>query len=297
VTIVPKAPIFTDDAATDQGYINVRAASNDHMRQARENCELLWEFYEELADNEFRTELRTNFDARYWEMYLTTTLMFEGYGVCCPKPGPDVGITVNELRIWFEATSPTRGADGAPDQVPEVRFDGRAYDVPNEKMILRYLNSISEKHRQHAMWLKQGIVRPEDAFVIAINPRRLGHDHADTVPPCILQAGFAVGPQYVVIDRETIKQVDSGFHFRDTIAKASGAIVATGAFQQNQYAVLSALLCSRVDAVNQPEQMGEDFQLAPNPNSIVPLPAEFRLPGTYFKVVRAENGYDVTPVK
>lgn len=285
-----KAPIFTDDAATDQGYINVRAANNDHTRRARENCELLWDFYEEYADNEFRTELRSNFDVRYWEMYLTTTLMFQGYDVRCPKPGPDVGISVDGLRIWFEATSPTRGADGAPDQVPQVKFDGMAYDVPNEKMILRYLNSISEKHRQHAAWLKQGIVKAEDAFVVAINPRRLGHDHADTTPPRILQAAFAVGPQYIVIDRETMKQVDSGFHFRDAITKASGAAVTTGVFQHEQYVVLSGLLCSRIAVVNRLEELGADFQLVPNPNSTVQLPPEFRLPGTHFKVERAKNG-------
>ena len=141
---MPNLPLFTDDLATDQGYINVRAAGDDRMRGVRENCELLWEFYEEHADNEFRTELRSNFDVRYWEMYLTTTLLLEGYEVKCPKPGPDVGIEIDGVRIWFEATSPTRGADGAADQVPEAKFDGKAYDVPNEKLVLRYLNSISE---------------------------------------------------------------------------------------------------------------------------------------------------------
>ena len=64
------------------------------------------------------SELRSNFDVRYWEMYLTTFLIREGYEVCCPRPGPDVGIKFKDRRIWFEATTPTRGAEGQADQVP-----------------------------------------------------------------------------------------------------------------------------------------------------------------------------------
>ena len=186
------SPLFTDDDAKDISYCNVRAARNNYTRKARENCELLWTTYENYADPEFRIEIRGNFDARYWEMYLTTYLIKQGYKVKCPKPGPDVGIVFARRRIWFEATSPLRGADDAADQVPALKAVALGEQpvvdtVPNEKMVLRYLNSISEKRRQHTSWLKQGIVSPEDAFVIAINPRRLGHEIADTDPPRILQ--------------------------------------------------------------------------------------------------------------
>jgi hypothetical protein len=293
-------PLFTDDAATDIGYLNVRAARNDHARKARDHCEHLWEIYEQYADAEFRTEFRSNLDARYWEMYLTTFLIREGYEVLCPKPGPDVGIEVDRCRIWFEATSPTRGADGTADQVPEMRAVAShempvVQDVPNERMVLRYLNSISEKQRQYASWLKEGTVSANDAYVIAINPRRLGHEYADTQPPRILQAAFAVGSPYVVIDRDTLKQVDSGYQFRDHIKKASGAAVTAGVFHQDEYSALSGLLCSRVDVVNQPKEMGHDFQLVPNPNTKIPLPKAFRLKGTYFRIDRTKDGYTATP--
>jgi hypothetical protein len=62
----------------------------------------------------FLVEIRSSFDVRYWEMYLTMALIDLGFDVLCPKPGPDVGIEVDGQRIWFEATSPSRGADGAP---------------------------------------------------------------------------------------------------------------------------------------------------------------------------------------
>jgi hypothetical protein len=298
--MMAKARLFTDDPAADTSYINVRAATNDYTRKARENCELLWDKYEAYADPEFRIEIRSNFDVRYWEMYLTTFLIGEGYVVHCPKPGPDVGIDFEGHRIWFEATCPSRGKDGTPDQVPEVKpvrlgDPPVMYDVPNEKLVLRYLNSISEKQRQHASWLKQRTVSPDDAFVIAINPKRLGHEMGDTSPPRILQAAFALGSPYIVIDQKTSKPVEAGYQFRDEIAKASGSAVSTGVFHQTEYSGLSGLLCSRVDVVNQPEKMGDEFQFVPNPEAKVHLPEVFRLKGTFFRIERVEDSYIATP--
>jgi hypothetical protein len=50
-----------------------------------------------------------------------------------------------------------------------------------------------------------------------------------------------------------------------------------------------------VDAVNRPDRMGDDFQLVPNPQASVPLPATFRLRGTYFRIKQAKDGYIATP--
>jgi hypothetical protein len=278
---------------------------------ARAHCEYLWIFFQHHADLEFRNELRSNFDARYWEMYLTTSLILTGYEVTCPKPGPDVGIMYRGQRIWFEATSPTRGADGAPDQVPEMKVAalGEAPvvdDVPNDKILLRYLNSISGKYKdQYPNWLKKGIVSDKEAFVIAVNPREIPFEYADTSPPRILQAGYTVGAPYVVVDRKTLEATGSGYHFRDNIAKEpkkdvkegeAPAKVATGVFQQKEYEGLSALLCSRADAANRSGEMGDDFQLAPNPHARVPLPTGFQLRGVYYDVKAVKDGYDVTPV-
>jgi hypothetical protein len=302
--------LFMDGDASDPAYRNIRDAKDGVLRLARSHCEYLWIFFQHHADREFRNELRSNFDARYWEMYLTTSLILAGYSVTCPKPGPDVGIIHRGQRIWFEATSPTRGADGAPDQVPEMKVAAPGeppvvYDVPNEKITLRYLNGISVKYKeQYANWLKTGVVSDKDCFVIAINPRQIRFDYADTQPPRILQAGYTVGSPYLVVDRESGKASGSGYHFRDHLVKApkkdakegdEPAKVATGVFQQQEYNGLSALLCSRVDAVNRPEEMGDDFQLAPSPHAKVPLPNGLWLRGVFYEAKSVEGRYDVTP--
>jgi hypothetical protein len=110
-----------DGPASDPAYINIRDANGRILRSARSHCVYLWILYQHHADKQFRTELKSSFDPRYWEMYLTMSLIFAGYEVTCPKPGPDVGIMHGGCRVWFEATTPTRGDLDNPDQVPELR--------------------------------------------------------------------------------------------------------------------------------------------------------------------------------
>jgi hypothetical protein len=224
---MPKKPLFTDEPATDISYTNIRDGRDSIMRAARDDCEALWETFEPYADVHFLTQIRSNFDERYWEMYLTVYLIQEGYDVVCHKTGPDAGINVDGHRIWFEATSPSRGT--GEDQVPDlvsttVEQEVVMREVPNDKMLLRYLNSISDKYaNQFASWTEQKIVDPKDSLIIAINPKRLRHEIVNADPPRILQAAFAVGSPYVVLDEVTAKPVASGYQFRDTIKKVSGS--------------------------------------------------------------------------
>jgi hypothetical protein len=297
---VAKSKFFIDDPATDPAYINVRAAENAFTRKARQNCEELWEIFEPHADPEFLIEIRDNFDARYWEMYLAVFLIRKGYDVYAPKPGPDIGIRFLGCRIWFEATCPERGAAENLDQVPDLRVapPGEVpvvQDTPNEQLVLRYLNSISVKQQQWDSWLKHRIVAPEDAYVVAINPRRLRHEFGDTDPPRILQAAHAIGPPYIALDPKTGEPSDVGYQFRDKIKRKSGAEVSTGVFLMKEYANLSGLLCSRIDVANQPEKMGLDFQLVENRWVKAPMPDWFRLEGTFFRIDYTGDGYVAVP--
>ena len=292
-----RTPLFTPGDAADPSYRNLRDGTSERLRQARAHCEYLWQFFEHCADPEFLTELRSRFDARYWEMYLTVSFILAGYQVTCPKPGPDVGIIYRGRRVWFEATSPTCGDPSSPDYITSPPSDGQVHEVPNERIILRYLNSISEKYdRQYEAWLRKGTVSDKDCFVIAINPRAIPFDIADTNPPRILQAAYTVGAPYMEISRKTLTAVGGGYHFRDHIVKTPGekpeqgtgsrepAKVSTGVFQDKEHLGLSALLCSRIQAASRHGEFGDDFQLVPNPHARVPLPEAFRLRGTYYAV-------------
>jgi len=292
-------PFFTNDQAVDPGYSAIRDGSDPRLKSAKAHCDYLWIFFERHADKEFRTELRRTFDARYWEMYLTTSLILAGYEVICPKPGPDVGIIYRGQRIWFEAVAPDCGHPGKPDSVP-TEVEGEA---PEERIILRYLNGISSKYKdQYSKWVAKGTVSHKDTMVYAINPWAIPWDHSDSDPPRILQAAYNVGPPNVEVDPTSMKVVASGYEFRGFCRKApkqqgeEGEKVPTGVFQQKEYAWLSGLLCSRAEAVNRPAEMGADFQLAPSLHATVPLPEGFRLQGTYYATKQVENRYQVTPI-
>jgi hypothetical protein len=209
--------LFTEGDAPDPAYRNIRDGTDARLRLAKSHCEYLWIFFERHADREFRTELRRTFDARYWEMYLTAALILSGYELTCPKPGPDVGIIYRGQRIWFEAMSPDCGDPSKPDSINEPV----AGPVPEEKIILRYLNSISTKHRdQYSKWREKGTVSEKDAMVYAINPWAIPFDHTDGDPPRILQTGYTLGGPSLEVNRASLKAVGSGYYFRDVILKA-----------------------------------------------------------------------------
>lgn len=146
--------------------------------------------------------------------------------------------------------------------------------------------------------MKNGAVAEGDAFVVAINPVLLQHEWGgDAMPPRILQAAYQAGPPFVRISRETLEVTEVGYETRTGIKKASGSEVRTGVFDDPDYEALSGLFCSRVNVANpHPEFIGADFQLAPNPRAIAPLPDKFRLDGTYFEFAESEEAYSITPV-
>jgi hypothetical protein len=285
---------FSPGDAEDISYRNLRGSSDPRIAWARAQCEQLWCEFEPFADEHFLIEVRRNFNSRFWEMYLAVTLRRLGYDIHCPKPGPDVGILVEGNRVWFEAVAPKAGDPDFPDSVPDLAF-GQMNWVPNEKIVLRYLNAIQKKlTEQYPRWLLSGAVSDRDAFLVAINPRDIPHDMWDTIPPRIVQAAFPVGAPYVSIDGRTGNKLREGYQHRIAITKSGGAQVPTGAFMHESGIALSGLLCSRVDAANQPEEMGGNFQLVPNPLARVQMPHSFRLPGQYFPVVRDGDCLTVT---
>ena len=97
------------------------------------------------------------------------------------------------------------------------------------------------------------------------------------------------------MERETLKPIRTGYQSRDKIMKKSEASVDTGVFQREEYRGLTALLCSRAEVANRPNEMGGDFQLAPNPNATVQLPDGFRLRGIYYDAKKTQDRYEVSP--
>ena len=80
-------------------------------------------------------------------------------------------------------------------------------------------------------------------------------------------AAYGVGPQYVVLDRDSGKAVESGFKHRPQILRDSGAPVDLAPFLHAAFAHVTGTLVSAADAANYPAPLGLDFMLLPNPNA------------------------------
>jgi hypothetical protein len=269
-------PLFASGPATDTSYINLRDGKTERTLAARDFAERLWAEYSEFADPNFLKEIRRDFHARFWEMYLTCSLREgeakRGYHLSCPKPGPDILLESDGRRLWVEAVTATDGAPGLPDSVVEPNPGGSGR-IPEEKIVLRYTNAMREKYKKYLQYLRHGIIRGTDAFVIAINAARLSYRWARAAndAPRFLKALYPLGPYQLLLDKRTGKIVGSGNEPRFQIAKASGAEVPVQAFLDRRYRAISAVLCSFADAGSYGGALGFDFEVALNPMSRCPI--------------------------
>lgn len=115
-------------------YEGMYRPSGDHFRvlsKARAHCEDLWIDFQEFADPNFRAEFAYRTHERWFEMYLTVSLIRAGHKVICRKPGPDILLKEDGRRIWIEATCATRVAcRDAPIRFLARRLAGFAENQP-----------------------------------------------------------------------------------------------------------------------------------------------------------------------
>ena len=212
-----------------EAYKNLASdAPSDNAKECRTVAEKLWRQYHPYADSQFLIEIRKNFHARFWEMYLTCALLKYApsncYSLTCPKPGPDIRLEHEGRVIWIEAVVATDGTPGRADSItaPELNV---VSTVPDEKIILRYTNALTEKNKKYLCYLSNGIIKKDDAFIVAVNGSPLSYRWADAEMPRILKAVFPIGPLAIAI-REGKAESVQHLH-RPLIVKEGGQSVST----------------------------------------------------------------------
>jgi len=257
----------------------------------------LWEQFKklELADPEFVKRFPTEFGARVWEMRLACTFTGWGWKVVAPKKpghGPDLGIEMSNGRvIWIEATAPGN-AEGA-DVIHAPRRVVLNGDEIERKVMLRYLNAISEKRKQYKRWRQKGIVSEADGFVIAISGSMVpeGQVELDELPR-IVKLAFGLGKRTVIVPigdtkeephvgpRQTALTVT-----KNTQTGETEQITAAPFVNDNAHEV-SAILFSGAHFKIRPEaygnEPGRDFVLAHNPFANVSFPFDRMKSGREF---------------
>ena len=257
------SPFFLPGESPDPLYVALR--DRPHAEALRVEVEEMWSVFEPYADSSFRSAAMQQFHQRYWEMYVAVALLHRGHAITKHgDDGPEFSFQVDGRRVWLEAVAPTRGV--GIDAVPEIAY-GEYYNVPVEQILLRFTNAFHEKQQRFAAARGKGIVKSEDAYLLAINSRGVPHaPHSGTVP-FYIQALLPVGSLTMEIDTATRKVVDSYYNFRPEVRKSNGAEVSTSAFLNLSSAFCSGVLHSAVDAANHPQELGGDFSLLHNPSA------------------------------
>lgn len=258
---------FLPGDAPDAGYINTR----DHPRgqDGKEVCERLWTAYAPLADPHFREDARINFLQRFWEMYLAVALQHRGMALTrYGNEGPEFYTETAGRRIWIEAIAPKQGA-GA-DRMLDVTYGAAIAEyVPVEKILLRYTSALAAKRERYLAALKKRIIRPEDAYVLAVNSRGIPRAHIADGVPYFVQAFLPFGPVTVVVDTNSFEITGTFRAYRPSVRKVNNAEVSTRTFLDPQSAFCSAVLHSSVDCANHPSELGGEFTVLHNPQAAV----------------------------
>lgn len=253
----------------DPGYRNVRDGGHSPLVEGRVFTQSLWERYAPLADRHFREDARAHFIERFWEMYLAVALLERGFRLGPGTgTGPEFSFNEGERQFWVEAVAPGPGT--GPDRVPEIE-NGVAYDVPTEKILLRFANAVAEKRGRYHAALEAGIITPESGYLLAINSRRIPHAPYGNTLPFYVQALLPFGNLTLMLNRSTREIEDRFCQAREKVRKSNSAAVSTQSLLNPDFRFVSAVLHSAVDCVNRPERLGDDFSVLHNPLAARPL--------------------------
>lgn len=250
-------------------YVALRDAPRNSALKAR--AQQLWRTFEPFADSQFRKEFALHLHPRFWEMYLGAWLVQNEYGLQPRKnrEGPDFHIRRDDRSVWLEATAPDEGA--GPDAVPSI-YEGRGHEpVPEDLMVLRFTNAISQKAARRDQYVRDGVIPAEDPFVIAINGRGIPMTIFDAPLPAIIKSVYPFGQYSITLRVDTLETVRAGYHRRDEVTKKSGSTVATTAFLDPSTAGVSAILYSSAALWDPPPSPGHEFLFIHNSVAVAPL--------------------------
>lgn len=249
---------------TDALYIEYR--DSPEREAERTYLEALWEIFMEHADPSFRKQLCHDFLGRYWEMALGVFLIRNNLQLL-PNKGAGPDFRVNESSpIAIEAIAP--GAGEVPNAVPSLRqiLGHRSIGAkPNDEITLRIRSAICKKERQYSKHRDDGVVGPDECYVIAINPLKLGLVAIDTDPPHLLRAILGLGEPVAYLGPEQ-DEADLEHTYRPVIYKRNGSPVKTDILDD----AISAILMSFLKP--QHRNMEPDIKLLHNPYALNRLP-------------------------
>jgi hypothetical protein len=231
--------------------------------ERRIKFEKLFEVYKPYANKQFHNQKKIDFHPRTWEMYCGASFVKKNIlpKTCKKDEGPDFKIDKN---IWFECVISNDGV--GQNEVPKPLF-GKVNSIPEEQIILRFLNSFNKKYQKYQRYLQNETINPEDPFVIAINYGIFGISYPlDIDIPIAIKALYNIQCRTLSVPVGNSNKRIEGFKKRS----ATGEM-----FLDQKYNGISAVIACSNDVLNHAEETGSDLYIVVNPNAKNPLPKKF----------------------
>lgn len=257
-----------------------------------------------LADQKFESELTCGDPDKFWSS-VSESLVYQRLSSKTFLPrqkrgaGPDFLIEDGGRRVWIEVICPS--PVGLTQQWLKPTH-GAVVSKPADAILLRWTHAIKTKADRligtsfQRGYLETGLVRAEDAYVIAVNGCRFRHgpfSELDGISqlPYAVEALFPVGPMEIRMDCETLKPVNSGYQERWAIRKkttCTSVEVPTHAFLDPRYRPVSAVWALDVNGFSAIGAL-EPTALVHNPNAINPIPLGWVAVDEEFQAVNGNN--------
>jgi len=201
-------------------------------------------------------------------MYLGNVFLDLGYSLIqkTSGQGPDLHFKHQGTDVWIEAVVPTQGE--GEDAVPNFANHNRFEPLPEDEILLRFTSSIFAKHQQHQKYLSEGVLRPSDVFIIALNGSVIPFADFYDGMPMYIKSVLPLGEEVVTIDPEEGRVIDNRHLYRGTITKRSGSEVSTRTFMDEEYSGICGLIYSTTASWRFPARLGEDLSFLHNPRFV-----------------------------
>lgn len=252
---------------------------------------------EHLGDPHFISQLLSPkpeiFRQRLSELLLADWLWRNGFTLTSPPlgHGPDFLVSKGQHRAWLELyTAEPKGIDAA-DLTPPTAGEFRVRDEPFQERLLRWTQGLQIKRLQLEQHMADGIVKPGEAHVIAINSYLLNPLWPDITGvsgrPVPVELGFGAGPRAITW------HPDGGFekHFHTTYrasvpkSKDNPAPIDTHVFHDPEFQRVSAVLGVSLNDFG--------FEGNPYPSAVVHNPnAVNRIPSCWLPATEHWTGKD-----
>jgi hypothetical protein len=258
---------------TDLGYQALRRPRDTYLASCRAAFEGLIADVAPYLDDDLELRLPADLPSVYWEAHVAAGLRQAG-ALLVPRvertpriAGPD--LLLRTPRAWVEAATVSAGE--GPDAVPEDEI-GVARSVPDDQIILRLTQAITQKRARYTHYLQRGWVAATDPFLVAVNSGTVPSGKAELPLPRIVRAVFPFGHMTLRVDTTSLEVTDSFYQHRPLISKTSGATVSTAMFEDPEFAGVSACIYSTSDAFNSPRSLSRSLVLVHNPLATAPFP-------------------------